>query len=440
MGTGLRKMGLLKAAAGQVDLAVHPGMWMTGYARRIVPARGTHDAPMARAVLLDDGTTTLVIVSCDLLGFAAQTVATMRRRLASLTSIPAGHVMICCTHTHSGPASMPMRGVLGHVDDAWLEQAQDKIVDLVAGLSGRMAPALVAFARSSAPGIGFNRQDAAHPIDEELCAIAIDAPSGASIATILNYATHAVVLGPDNLDFSADWPGAAAAAIAGRRGGIGLVLQGACGDVDPAIQHVRGWGNGTFEDVHAIGDRLASLAGDVLAAAPRRSDVTLGVASGVVPVLLDPPPSPAQIATLVRDWEETRAATNDPVQRAQAGAMLDWAAELYRAMESNTVPAAVQTEIFSAAINDIRLVGVPFEPYSDIALAVKLNLFPLHTVFAGYANGLYGYCPTCWAKAAGGYGADAAYCWFGGALSALGYGADETLIAQATMLAQSLGR
>ena len=290
-------MGMLKAAAGQIDLAPQAGMWMTGYARRVTPAQATHDAIMARALLLDDGSTRLAIVSCDLLGLAADTVAAIRARIAGGAAIAAGHVMICCTHTHSGPASLPMRGVLGVVDAAWLRSAQERIVELVIGLAGGLQPARLAFAATAAPGIGFNRQfdrqDAAHPLDDELAVIAVDALDGGPLATILNYATHAVVLGPDNLAFSGDWPGAAAAAMAGKRGGIGLVLQGACGDVDPEIQHVRGWGQGTFEDVHEIGERLAGAAVDALAAARYSSDVRLGVASRMVAVPLDPAPDAA---------------------------------------------------------------------------------------------------------------------------------------------------
>ena len=118
--------------------------------------------------------------------------------------------------------------------------------------------------------------------------------------------------------------------------------------------------------------------------------------------------------------------------------MLAWAAELRQAMERHAVPAELRAEVFVAAINNVRLIGLPFEPYSGIGLAIKRNLRPGHTLVAGYSNGLYGYCPTRQAKDAGGYGPDSAYRWFGGALTAVGYGADEILAAEATRLAQSL--
>ena len=102
----------LQAAASQIDLSPTPGLWLSGFAARLEASTGLHDPIMARAVLLDDGSTRLAIVSCDLLGFAPAAVADMRRRIAEKSPVPAASVLICCTHTHSAPASMPMLGVL----------------------------------------------------------------------------------------------------------------------------------------------------------------------------------------------------------------------------------------------------------------------------------------------------------------------------------------
>jgi neutral ceramidase len=256
-------MATLRAAAGQVDLETPVGSWMSGFAARIEPSSGMHDPIMARAVLLDDRNAALAIVSCDLVGFTTDAVARMRGRIEAATggAIRAAQVLIACTHTHSGPASMPFRGVMGHVDGPWLQAATRKIVDLVAGLVPNLAPARVASASTVVAGVGHNRQDASRPIDDRLGVIAVDADDGPAIATLLNYATHAVVLGPDNLLISADYPGEVARCVSESRGGIGLFLQGACGDADPAVYRDRGWGTGTFDDAREIGERLAEAAG-----------------------------------------------------------------------------------------------------------------------------------------------------------------------------------
>ncbi len=272
---------------------------MTGFAARIQPTTGVHDPIMARALLLDDGATPLAIVSCDLIGFTADAVADMRLRIAQRAAVPAANILIACTHTHSGPASMPFRGpAMGHVDHAWLAGAQKRIIDLVSGLPASLRPARFASASVNVAGLGYNRQDRARPIDEQLGVIAVDADGGA-IATLLNYSMHAVVLGPGNLEYSGDYPGEAARQAAERRGGIGLFLLGACGDVDPVVYRDRGWGTGTFDDTRAIGGQLVERAVQALSTADWSGDVPLRVASKTVELPLDLPPSPEELGKLI---------------------------------------------------------------------------------------------------------------------------------------------
>lgn len=434
-------MGRLKAAAGKADLEPHAGLWMTGFASRLKPAASTHDPITARGLLLDDGEGKLAVVVCDLLGFTPQAVGEMRRGIAGQTSIPEQNILICCTHTHSGPTSMPMRGTLGHLDDQWLSSAQARIVELVRGLCLSLQPAGIRAAFTPVSGIGHNRQDDAHAIDEELGVLAVDAADGTPIATVLNYATHAVVLGPDNLEFSADFPGAAARSIEKLRGGLGMYMQGACGDVDPLVYRNRGWGRGTFEDAEEMGRRLAEAAAAAVAQADTTADVRIRAGGKTVDVPLDPPPSAADLAAMIATFESDRdraVAEGDLNAELVASAMLDWSHELEAAIGAGSVPESVPAEVFAAALNDLRIVGLPFETYGDIGVGIKTGLKPLKTFFAGYANGLFGYCPTGWAKDQGGYGAYDSCRWFGGLITPIGYGADELLVREAVSLAAGL--
>ncbi len=133
MSNNMRKF---HAAAGMIDLEPQAGCWLTGFAARPYPSDGQHDPILARAVLLDDGATRIAIVACDLIGIDARTVAALRARIAERAGnrIPAGNILFSCTHTHSAPASLRFRGVLGHVNELWWAAAQEKIVALVAGL------------------------------------------------------------------------------------------------------------------------------------------------------------------------------------------------------------------------------------------------------------------------------------------------------------------
>jgi len=331
---------------------------------------------------------------------------------------------------------------MGRVNSEWLGQAQDKIVELVASLPVRTEPARLAHAGTVVSGLGYNRQDEQHAIDEELTAIGIESQNGGTIATIVNYALHPVVLGQGNLEFSADFPGVVVQRLEEARGGLGLFLQGASGDVDPVVHRDRGWGTGTVCDVDEIAERLAGAAVGALRDAPRTADVTLRSCTKTVDVPLESPPAADYVAALKADFEadlrKAAADPPDPPGEAIALAMLQWAAELESAMTNDAVPGSVPAEILVGAINDVRLVGLPFETYSDIGLRIKHALEPLQGLLVGYANGLYGYCASRWAKDQGGYGPDTSCRWFPGLLTPVASGADELLIRECATLGKSI--
>jgi len=436
-------VGTLRAAAGMADITPPIGTWMTGYGVRISPATGIHDPIMARAVLLDDGATPLAIVSCDVMGFEPATVADIRERSAQRCRIPGANVLICCTHTHTGPAAIHCRYPMGNVNEAWLAETTTKIADLVASLPARLTPARLACASRTVTGIGFNRQDDTRPIDDELIVVAIDSAGGAPVATLLNYATHAVILGT-KLDFSGDFPGAAARHCDRLRGGTSLYLQGASGDAEPCTQRELGWGQGTFAHTEAVGARLAQEAIAALAGAPGTGTetVTIRVASRVLGLPMEPPPSREQFAAIQGQYEQDRqkaAAAGERAAEEMARGMLEWAADMERVLSAGGKLPPIRAELFVAAVGDLRLVAVPFEPYSGVALALKERLRPLRTLFVGYANGLFGYLPTAWAKQQGGYGPGDSCRWFPTLLTPLQAGADEIVITEAVRLAQQLG-
>ena len=434
-------MSLLRAAAASVDLEPLIGSWLTGFGMRLFPSDGQHDPIMARAVLLDDGATQVVILACDLIGIPAEEIALLRARMAERSGIPAGNIVISCSHTHSAPATFRFRGVLGYVNDRWWAGAQEKMVALVAGLPAQLEPARLSTATTQVEGISFNRQDQAHPIDTELIAVAIDDEAGQAIATLVNFAVHPVTMSWSNLKLSGDVPGATALELEARRGGVALYLQGACGDVNPSTDLMTGWGNGTFEDVADMSRQLAEATQLCLFDAPATAELKLGVTHATVELPLDPPPSSDEIDQLFagfsRDLTTARQARH-AVNEATALLNLRWAGELKGALLNGTVPSTAPIEVWVAAIGDLRLMAVPLEPYSDIALDFKKAIQPLRGMVLGYSNGLLGYCASDWAKDQGGYGPNDAARVFPEQLTAIGYGGVQTVVEAGVTLVREL--
>ncbi|MEN6356598.1 MAG: neutral/alkaline non-lysosomal ceramidase N-terminal domain-containing protein [Armatimonadota bacterium] len=420
-------MSLFRASATQTNLEPWPGVWMTGYGARTKPAEGTHDPIMARALMIDADGVFFVIVSCDLLGIGTQDVNDIRRCIHQRAGIPESAIMVAGTHTHSGPATQYQRGVMGVLNPEWLAKAKEKIVEAVCTLPGKLEPATFSYAKSKIEGFGYNRADKTRTIDEDFIVFSVDSWAGTNIATLINFSTHAVTMGPKNLLFSGDFPGAACRKLSETRGGIGLYLAGAGGDADPVINRDRGWGTGTFEDVEAFGNMLAGKADELLGSAQKVCTVKIKTLSRTVDMPMAEPVSDDELAGLIAEYESAIAKAGEAGKTSIESAMLVWANDLKNAIHNNSVPKTTPVEIFAAKINDFSLVGVPVEPYSDIALAVKADMSPSVCAFVGYSNGLYCYIPAKWEYEQGGY-ASTAYRWFEGMMTGFCEDADSRLV------------
>ena len=63
-----------------------------------------------------DGSTRIALVACDLITMTAEISAEARRIVSEATGIPGRNVMICSTHTHTGPELRPGRHITRNED------------------------------------------------------------------------------------------------------------------------------------------------------------------------------------------------------------------------------------------------------------------------------------------------------------------------------------
>jgi len=100
---------LLRAGAAKVDITPPLGTPMSGsfQERR---AAAVDDPLHARAFVLERGDLRLALVACDIICLPADDVARTRALIADWSGIPAGHVQLAATHTHT--AGSPT-GLLG---------------------------------------------------------------------------------------------------------------------------------------------------------------------------------------------------------------------------------------------------------------------------------------------------------------------------------------
>src|SRR5258708_15900629 len=95
-----------------------------------------------------------------------------------------------------------------------------------------------------------------HPLDSTVNAIVVKDGEGKTRAVVVNYACHPSVLGPDNLQYSADYPGAMKRHVESQiPGAVALFVQGGAGDINPYRDKEPVDGEG-FQAVQEMGDSL----------------------------------------------------------------------------------------------------------------------------------------------------------------------------------------
>ncbi len=149
----------LRAGAARMVITPPLGVSLAGsYTDR--RAAGLHDDLYARAFVVDDGASRLAIVSCDLIGVRASTVAGARRLIEQRCGLPADHVLIAATHNHSGPLTRELSagGLAGQPDEPYLAQLERQIASAVELAVARLAPARLRLTLGRESGIAFNRR------------------------------------------------------------------------------------------------------------------------------------------------------------------------------------------------------------------------------------------------------------------------------------------
>jgi len=404
----------LRAGAAKVVITPPAGTRLSGYAGRAGTSTGAHDDLYARALVLDDGARRLALLTCDLVGLSDESVARIRKAIEAPAGIPSEHVMVSCTHTHSGPATMDLRAC-GAMEPEVTRQIEEKAAEavLAAAKALRNATIQVAYGKSD---IGINRryrppggtmQIGENPdgvTDPRSGILRISSETDRAMAILVNHACHAVVLGNDNLLASADFPGALCRSLEERVGGTAFFLQGCCGNINPRER-------GGFEVVSRVGQRLAD---HVLIGLRRARPVAvpkLRVASEVVELPLLPLASREEARKVLEDSERV-VAEFDPSKTHLAHlhiaeAFRDWARAVLALHDDPNRPETTRAEVQVLSIGDVKLVGLPAEPFVELGLAIKRRVRGAFVL--GYTNGNVGYVPTASAYPEGGYEVDTAY-------------------------------
>lgn len=225
----------LRAGVAESDITPLAGVPLMGYGARVGTASRVHDRLRARALCLDareSGGAALLVVSADLCLIAPEQADRIRGQIAEQTDLGLAQMLIGCSHTHSGPDTGLAELSSGKPESAHVSQILAGLIS--AGVAAWQArqPAQLRWSCGEAR-IGRNRRIDPGPLDPRVAVLRVADPKDRPLAVLFHHGCHGTVLGHDNLEISADWPGAAARTIEEQTGVPALFLLGAHADVDP---------------------------------------------------------------------------------------------------------------------------------------------------------------------------------------------------------------
>ena len=400
----------MRAGVAVKDITPAHGTAMSGFAARRDRAAGAHDRLLVEALVVED----TAVITVDVVGLHEDDCAEIRRRC------PLGNVVVHATHTHGGPVSM--RGRLGApIDEEWLGTVIDACVECVTeavaqsedvGLEGTVVSGL---------GVAKNRRNPDGPVDDCMPVVIFRRPDQSVLAALVSYACHPVVLGADNLLFTADYPGVVRREMSQQLGGAPVVfMTGFAGDANTGHRAAdsittQGASGRTFEECERIGRHLADRALNV--ADEGLVDTSDGVTatSARVELQVTVPPADDVLADVAR-WHDELPTAED-AQAALLKAWIDWGAGQLKAQPDSRNRTGWSGSVTVLRWGRVIIVALPGEPFAIAALRIRQyvnEMLPEAVVItAGYCDGCPGYLPSREEYVVGGYEVNEAHRYYG---------------------------
>ncbi len=240
----------MRAGVGRVDITPPVGIPAGGWGNQFHEVSAGNDLELWATVLVVEGVDgkQVAVADLDLCILDDAQAARARSVIAHAAGVPVDNVAVGTTHNHSVPVTLELGG-------AWIRRNRELVAPYVesvfdalgraaAAASTSLQPVRVGAGRGSSPlavnrrmtkpdgtaAVGLNWDGA---VDPTLTVVRLDGGDDAPVATIVHYACHPIILGPDNTFVTPEYPGIVKRVVEAALGGHCLFVQGACGDIGP---------------------------------------------------------------------------------------------------------------------------------------------------------------------------------------------------------------
>ena len=388
---------MIQVGASIIDITPPNGIAMAGFAARTEVAKGDHDALTVRALVVDD----TAIVTVDVIGIDANLSARARAR----ASLPDQAITITATHTHGGPVSMPGR-LSAKADHAFILCIEDAVVKAVDLAIVNQKPARLLGGIGVEPGFASNRRRLDGPVDTGIPVLRFESVEGSTIAILVSYACHPVVLGADNLSWTGDYPHFVRKKLETTfPGAIAIFATGCAGDVNTG---------------HSAAASLSLLA------TPERSfakakEIGFGIANSVIDARLTDVSGNVGHSEVFADicFEQREQEAPDILAKSWRLAAKDtssleviWANWAEKHMGRDLSP--LKARITALKWGSVGIIALPGEIFAETALEIREKLAQKDPLFIlAYADDNPGYIPPESDYLRGGYEIDEAHRFYG---------------------------
>ena len=257
-----------RAAIAARDVTPDPLLPVSGGVGPTNPANRKFGKLTVRALTLENDGTRISICSTDFLGFPGVLCDKVRKQVSD---IPSENILIGATHNHSGPDCYGFPDQTGKTtaDLKYLDSVVAKLADAINQTVAELEPASVKIATGDARGkIAYNYY-AEQLYDPRCDVIQILNRQFRPFATLVNYACHPEVIGPDQGILCPDFVGPLYDRIREKTQGTGIFMNGALGGMVTAdCRGPDGRDVQTWNECTRIGHLLADEALRIVAAAP----------------------------------------------------------------------------------------------------------------------------------------------------------------------------
>jgi neutral ceramidase len=391
---------------------------------------GVLDPLSARALVLESEGQRVGVVSVDAICLDASVTAEVRR----LVRTDIGTVLVVATHTHTGPATLPLLGEA--VDESFLAALPGQIAGALKTAVRERQPVQTFATRVEVPGVAFNRRfrmkdgsvrmnpgignpeivAPVGPADPECLMITFEGQDDVPCAFLVNFPLHLDTTG--GTAYSADYPAALLRRLEAELGSGGLFLPGFCGDLNHL--DVNGPARQSGPDcARAIGERLADA---LFAAWPQREPIHA---------------APLSVRSRICHWPRRSVSEEDvPALEAfaagEAGSgRVPLEPEMPESLRASYArerlalrhyPPSHAGEVQVIQAGDLSLVTSPGEMFAEYGLAIKAA--------GGHGTGGKLVLPVCLANG---------YCGYVPTRAAFDQGGYETWLARSSFLAPAAG-